>query len=136
MMTLLLIAGCSLFAVSLVLPAYEGGGFLKIGGPGWRMLWLSAVLGSVGFVAMVREGNPRAPLCLLPLALNMLMLVLAALGLGALRGDGVKVLGGITLLSLGVVMAFLLLRCRGELRPGTFSWALAGLLLSVHALVA
>ncbi len=98
MTTLLLIAGCALFAASLVLPAYESRGFLKLGGPGWRVFWLSAVLGSVGFVAMVREGNPRAPLCLVPLALNTLMLALAALGLGAVRSDGVKVLGVITLL--------------------------------------
>jgi hypothetical protein len=132
----LVIAGSLCFVVALLLPAYASTGFLKIGGPGWKMLWMSMVLMALGFVALFKESNEKALFYFLPGLLNILVVLLMVLGLLSVRGPGMQMLGVGTLITWGFIFFLMLFKMRGDLRIGSYFWCAACVLLSLNALKA
>lgn len=135
-MSFLLLAGSLCFVAALILPAYSSTGFLSFDGPGWKVAVLSLVLIGAGAKVLLEDGPGKALLCCLPGAVNIGMALLLALGVCAIHGPAVKVLGAATLFGWGVLIVALLWRCRGEIRIGTAFWSAACVLLPLHALLA
>jgi len=133
-MNLLVIAGALCFAAALLLPAYASHGFLKIGGPGWKMFFLGMVLLALGFVALTKQTNDRVILYFIPGLLNILVVLLMVLGLFSVHGDGMKLLGAGTLLLWGFIFFLMMFKMRGDLRIGSYFWCAACLLLSINGI--
>jgi hypothetical protein len=133
-MNLLVIAGALCFAAALLLPAYASHGFLKIGGPGWKMFSMSMVLMALGFVALFNETNEKVFFYFLPGLLNILILLLLIFGLLSVHGDGMKLLGVGTLLLWGCIFFLMIFKMRGDLRIGSYFWCTACLLLSINGI--
>jgi len=134
-MPLLAIAGSLCYIIALPLPAIQGrGGFLNIGGPGWKILWISLVLMALGFVALFKETNEKVWFYFLPGVLNIFMILLMILGLCSVHGPGMKLLGAVTLLSWSLLFLLMLFKMRSELKIGSFFWCAACVLLSLNAL--
>lgn len=130
----LLIAGGICYALALVLPAYQSTGFLSIGGRGWKILLLSALLLVAGFVAFAKGEGEKSLFYFLPGALNILVALLLVLGLCSVRGPGVQLLSVCALGSLGILLAVMLLKMREDLQIGTGFWCAACVLLAFHGL--
>jgi hypothetical protein len=133
-MNFLAVAGSLCFVVALLLPAYASHGFLKIAGPGWKMFSMSMVLLAFGFVALFKETNEKVFFYFLPGLLNILVVLLMVLGLLSVRGDGMKLLGAIALLSWGFIFSLMIFKTRGDLRVGSYFWCAACVLLSINAI--
>lgn len=133
-MPILVIAGSFCYAAALVLPAYQSHGFLKISGTGWKMLWLSLVLLTLGFVALFKAANEKVFFYFLPGLLNILAVLLLILSLCAVHGPGVRLLGWASLAAIGTTLVILLLKARGDLRIGSYFWFAACLLFSANAI--
>jgi len=134
-MNLLVIVGSLCYIAALLLPAIQGrGGFLNIGGPGWKILWMSLVLMALGFVALFKETQEKILFYFLPGLINGLVLLLMVLGLLAVHGPGMQLLGAGTLCIWGFLFFLLLFRMRSELQIGSYFWCAACVLLSVNAL--
>ena len=133
-MNLLVIAGSLCFVAALLLPAYASHGFLKIGGPGWKMFSMGMVLLALGFVALFKETNEKMFFYFLPGLLNILVVLLMVLGLLSVHGDGMKLLGAGTLLAWGFIFFLMLFKSRGDLRIGSYFWCAACVLLSINGI--
>ena len=134
-MSLLVIAGSLCFLAALLLPAYSSrGGFLNIGGPGWKMLFISMVLLALGFVALTKQTNDKIFFYFIPGLVNILVVSLMVLGLLSVHGDGMKLLGAGTLLLWGFIFFLMIFKMRGDLRIGSYLWCAACLLLSINGI--
>jgi len=134
-MSTLVIAGSLCYIAALLLPAIQGrGGFLNIGGPGWKIFSISMVLMAFGFVALFKETNDKIWFYFLPGLINILMILLMVLGLLSVHGEGMQMLGAGTLVVWGFLFFLLLFKMRGELQIGSYFWCAASVLLSVNAL--
>lgn len=134
-MSFLLIAGSLCYVAALLLPAIQGrGGFLNIGGSGWKILWISLVLMALGFVALFKGTQDKILFYFIPGLLNVLVLLLVVLGLLSVHGQGMQILGAGTLLLWGFLFFLLLFRMKSELQIGSYFWCIAIVLLSVNAL--
>lgn len=133
-MNYLAVAGSLCFATALLLPAYTSHGFLKIGGPGWKMFSMSMVLLAWGFVALFKDTNEKVFFYFLPGLLNLLLLLLLILSLLSVRGDGMKLLGASTLLIWGFIFFLMIFKTRSDLRIGSYLWSAACLLLSINGM--
>lgn len=133
-MSPLVVAGSLCFVAALFLPAYNSTGFLKIGGSGWKMLWMSMVLMTLGFVALFKETNEKALFYFIPGLINILVVLLMILGLLSVHGHGVRMLGVGALVTWGFIFVVMLFKMRGDLRIGSYFWCAACVLLSINAL--
>ncbi|MBK9989566.1 MAG: hypothetical protein IPP19_02220 [Verrucomicrobia bacterium] len=132
---LLAIAGSLCYVAALLLPAIQGrGGFLNIGGSGWKILWISMVLMAFGFVALFKETNDKIWFYFIPGVINILMVLLVVLGLLSVHGDGMRMLGVVTLMVWGFLFFLMLFKMRSDLQIGSYFWCAACLLLSINAL--
>jgi len=129
------IAGSMCYIAALLLPAIQGrGGFLNIGGSGWKILWISLALMALGFVALFKETQDKILFYFIPGLLNVLVFLLMVLGLLSIHGQGMQILGAGTLLLWGFLFLLMLFRMRSELQIGSYFWCAACVLLSVNAL--
>jgi len=134
-MSFLVIAGSMCYIAALLLPAIQGrGGFLNIGGSGWKILWISLALMALGFVALFKETQDKILFYFIPGLLNVLVFLLMVLGLLSIHGQGMQILGAGTLLLWGFLFLLMLFRMRSELQIGSYFWCAACVLLSVNAL--
>jgi len=133
-MNLLVIFGSLCFIIALLLPAIKGTGFFKIGGPGWKIFFLSMVLMAAGFVALFKDTHEKVLAYFLPGLLNILIVLLIILGMLSIHGPGMQLLGAGTLIIWGFIFLLLLFRMRGELQIGSYFWCGACVMLSMNAL--
>ena len=99
------------------------------------MFFMSMVLLVMGFDALLKETNEKAFFYFLPGLLTILLVSLTVLGLSSVHGDGMRLLGAITLLGWGALFVLMIMKMRTELKIGTYLWSTACVLLSINGLL-
>lgn len=99
-----------------------------------EIFFLSMVLMSAGFVALFKDTNEKVLFYFLPGVLNILIVLLMVLGLLSVHGQGMRLLGAVTLIVWSFIFLLMLFRMRSEQQIGSYLWCTACVLLSANAL--